>query len=116
MLFTTSPFVLFFAVVFAAYWLLPWPRARVWLLLVASLYFYASWNRWLALLVAGSTTIDYFIARALDNSPSTRIRKLLLTLNIAGNLGLLCYFKYANFFLDSLQTALSSIGASASLP
>ena len=41
-------------------------------------------------------------------------RKLLLTINIVGNLGLLCYFKYANFFLDSLRQSLAAAGLSAS--
>src|SRR5206468_11030528 len=40
-------------------------------------------------------------------------RRLLLTINIVGNLSLLCYFKYANFFLDSLQQALHRAGYSA---
>ena len=41
MLFCSQQFVLFFIAVFAVYWMLPWHRARVWLLLAASFYFYA---------------------------------------------------------------------------
>jgi len=51
MLFCTGEYVLFLTAVVALYWLTPWPRARVWILLVASYAFYASWNRWLACLV-----------------------------------------------------------------
>src|SRR5262249_7382020 len=73
-----------------------------------------SWNRTLALLICASTTVDYFLARGIEASARPRRRKLLLTLNIVGNLGLLCYFKYANFFLHSLQEALNACGAGAS--
>ncbi len=116
MLFCSQQFLIFFGLVFTAYWLLPWRRARVWLLLAASFYFYASWNKWLAVLVCGSTAVDYLIARGMEASGSPRVRKLLLAGSLVGNLGLLCYFKYANFFLQSLETALHAAGASASLP
>jgi alginate O-acetyltransferase complex protein AlgI len=116
MQFTTDKFVIFFAIVLAAYWAVPWKRARVMLLLVASFYFYASWNHWLALIVGVSTTVDYFLARGIDASRSTAVRRALLIVNIVANLGLLCYFKYVNFFLDSLREALTLAGAQSSLP
>jgi alginate O-acetyltransferase complex protein AlgI len=40
----------------------------------------------------------------------------MLTINVVGNLGLLCYFKYVNFFLDSVRAGLHQLGATASLP
>jgi alginate O-acetyltransferase complex protein AlgI len=116
MLFCSREFLVFFAAVFAVYWLLPWHRARVWLLLAASFAFYATWNLSLAWLVCGTATADYLIARALDACRPPRLRKLLLTLSIGTNLGVLGYFKYANFFLGSLEQLLHSLGASAALP
>jgi alginate O-acetyltransferase complex protein AlgI len=116
MLFCSQQFLVFFTVVFVVYWALPWHRARVWLLLAASFYFYASWNRWLAFIIGVSTALDYLIARGLDASASPRLRRLLLAVSLVANLGLLCYFKYANFFLRSLEEALQAAGASASLP
>jgi alginate O-acetyltransferase complex protein AlgI len=116
MLFCSEAFFLFFAIVFALYWAMPWQRARVWLLLIASFYFYASWNHWLALLICVSTVIDYFLARGIDTWQSPAGRRFLLVLNLVGNLGLLCYFKYANFFLHSVEEGLRAAGASASLP
>src|SRR5437868_6755353 len=108
MLFCSFQFLVFFTIVFSAYWVLPWQRVRVWLLLIASFVFYATWNQWLACLIVVSTTIDYFLARAIEDSTSKRLRRLLLTINIVGNLGLLCYFKYVNFFLESLEEGLRS--------
>jgi alginate O-acetyltransferase complex protein AlgI len=136
MLFCSQAYLAFFFVLFLVYWALPWQRARVWLLLAASFYFYASWNHWLALLIGVSTFLDYWLARGMDAghgpqlpksqrglyflqtlrlSPE-RYRKILLGISIIGNLGLLCYFKYANFFLQSVEAALHAAGASASLP
>jgi alginate O-acetyltransferase complex protein AlgI len=116
MLFCSTAFLLFFAIVFTIYWSMPWERARVWLLVGASLYFYASWNRWLALVILISTTFDYFLARGIEASRSPRLRRLLVVLSVTANLGLLCYFKYVNFFLASLEQALRSVGASTSFP
>jgi alginate O-acetyltransferase complex protein AlgI len=116
MLFCSQHFLLFFLAVFTVYWLLPWKRSRVYLLLIASFIFYATWNKWLAILIVLSTTGDYLIARGMDFSGRVRIRKLLLTTSIVFNLGILCYFKYANFFLHSLEEALKAGGASASFP
>jgi alginate O-acetyltransferase complex protein AlgI len=105
MLFCSAPFFLFFVTVFAVYWAMPWQRPRVYLLLAASIYFYAKWNKQLALLICVSTTIDFFLARSIEDSKSPRLRRLLLLVNIVANLGLLCYFKYANFFLESFYQA-----------
>jgi len=112
MQFCTGPFLLFFTAVFAVYWAMPWKRPRVYLLLAASIYFYAAFNRQLALLICVSTTIDYFLARGIEDSTSPRLRRLLLIVNIVANLSLLCYFKYVNFFLASLTQALEAAGAS----
>jgi alginate O-acetyltransferase complex protein AlgI len=114
MLFTTHQYLIFFVAVFAAYWAMPWPRARVYLLLAASFYFYATWNEWLALLVTGTATLDYFLARGIDASTDRRVRRAFAGLSIGVNLGVLCFFKYMNFFLDSLFEAFRAAGAEAS--
>jgi alginate O-acetyltransferase complex protein AlgI len=116
MLFCSPAFAAFFGIIFVTYWAMPWHRARVWLLLAASFYFYASWNRMLALLIVASTTIDYFLARWLEALESPRSRRLLLLVSLVQNLGVLVYFKYANFFLESLREALARAGVAASLP
>ena len=114
MLFCSEKFLIFFTLVFLAYWAMPWHRARVYLLLVASFYFYASWNSWLALIIGVSTTIDFFVARGMDATDNPRRRKALLSVTVVANLGLLCYFKYVNFFLQSLEQALHAAGSTAS--
>jgi alginate O-acetyltransferase complex protein AlgI len=115
-LFCSERFLIFFAVIFLSYWALPWHRARVWLLVGASFYFYASWNKWLAGIICVSTALDYFLARGMEAMVSARWRRVLLLISLAANLGLLVYFKYANFFLNSLEEALHAVGETASLP
>jgi alginate O-acetyltransferase complex protein AlgI len=113
MQFCSQKFFLFFLVLFGLYWMLPWRRLRVLLLLAASFYFYASWNKWLALLICVSTLLDYLLALAIERSTAPWLRKQLLCVSLFANLGLLCYFKYANFFLLSLNDALKVAGMSA---
>jgi alginate O-acetyltransferase complex protein AlgI len=137
MLFCSKTFLQFFLLVFAAYWLVPWRRIaiplpfrsssgrryrisgdelRVWLLLYASYYFYAFWDRRLALLICASTFVDYWLALGIDHFSAPRLRKLLLCINVTANLSLLCFFKYANFFLQSLEASLQAAGVRADIP
>jgi alginate O-acetyltransferase complex protein AlgI len=116
LLFCSLQFCLFFLIVFVAYWAVSWQRGRALLLLAASIYFYACWNRWLALLLCGSTCVDYLLAHGMERTADARLRKGLLMISLVGNLGLLCYFKYVNFFLGSLEEAARSCGWSVSMP
>ncbi len=83
----------------------------MWWLLGASFYFYASWSRMLALLIVASTLLDYCIGLGLDACQRAAWTPRLLVLSIVANLGLLCYFKYANFFLSSLDELLIAAGS-----
>jgi alginate O-acetyltransferase complex protein AlgI len=116
LLFPNWPYLLFFAVVLLVYWALPWHRGRVWWLLLASFVFYAALSRWLALIICVTSVLDYLIGLGLDAGTSPRLRRLLVSASLLVNLGLLCYLKYANFFLDSLETGLHAAGLNASLP
>ncbi|KIG13888.1 putative poly(beta-D-mannuronate) O-acetylase [Enhygromyxa salina] len=84
-------------------------RARLIILIAASLVFYAAWNVPLVSLIVISAVIDYTAGRLLgrddggDGEDRSRRRKLILAVSLAVNLGLLGYFKYANFFLENLH-------------
>jgi alginate O-acetyltransferase complex protein AlgI len=116
MLFCSLPFCLFCAIVLTLHWLLPWHRARVYLLLAASFYFYASWNQSLALVLCVSTLLDYVLARSMEAVAARRLRTLFLLVSLFGNLSLLAYFKYANFFLRSAEETASALGFPVTLP
>ncbi|MFG0318333.1 MAG: MBOAT family O-acyltransferase, partial [Planctomycetota bacterium JB042] len=84
------------------------------LLLVASYAFYAGWDwRFLSLIVA-STVVDFAVGARLGRTEGTRARRALLALSLAVNLGLLGFFKYFNFFVDSGAAFLSWLGLEAS--
>ncbi len=110
MLFCSISFMVFFTVLLCIYWSLPWQRDRVWLLVAASFYFYATWNKWLAVILCISTFVDYLLALGIEKSSTPRRRKLMLCVSLFANLGLLCYFKYTNFFLMSLDELLIAAG------
>lgn len=96
--FNSGAFLLFLPLTVAAYWLLP-HRLRWVLLLGASYYFYMYWNPWLVVLLLITTLTSYAAALAMERWP--RRRKPLLALTLVVCLGILAYFKYANFFLES---------------
>lgn len=108
--FCSVAYLLFFVFIFSAYWLIPSNKVRNYLLLVASFYFYATWNSWLAVLVVASSSLDFFLAIQLEKSSKSGSRKAYLIASVLANMGLLCYFKYANFFLESLKELLSKMG------
>jgi alginate O-acetyltransferase complex protein AlgI len=110
--FNTQAFLVFFAAVALVYWLTPrrWNTVRVWWLVVASFHFYAAWSYELAFLVLGTTVADYTFARLMDDDRLKRLRLLLLLTSVGMNLGVLCYFKYCDFFLGSINTALTKAG------
>src|SRR5260221_4386345 len=115
MLFDTPIFFVFLVVVTACYWCLKFPHQNKFLL-VASYFFYGWWDwRFLCLMIA-STVIDYFIAIKIADAEDRRLRQLLLTLSLVINFSILGFFKYFNFFADSLAGSLSTLGIHASLP
>jgi alginate O-acetyltransferase complex protein AlgI len=85
-------------------------------LLVASYLFYAAWSPPFVILLWVSTLADWFLARAMHRSRSQRRRRLYLVGSLAVNLGLLGYFKYAEFLLDNFSTALSGLGIDYTAP
>lgn len=81
-------------------------------LLVASYYFYGSWDwRFLSLIVF-SSAVDYTIGLQLEKTEQQFKRKLLLWTSITVNIGLLGFFKYYNFFADNIIDAFSLFGYS----
>ncbi len=112
MLFNSIEFLLFLPTVFFLYWFVFKNQLRVQnvLLLVASYIFYGWWDwRFLSLIIA-STFLDYFVALALQKSESPLKRKYLLGISLVGNLGMLGFFKYYNFFVTSWIESWSSVG------
>jgi D-alanyl-lipoteichoic acid acyltransferase DltB (MBOAT superfamily) len=114
--FTTLTFTLFFGIVFAFYWSVRRARFQNVVLLAASYIFYLSWDyRFCALLLA-SSLIDYGVGRWLEKFERPSVRRTLLGISLAWNIGVLCFFKYANFFLENLQALAHAIGWRVNAP
>jgi alginate O-acetyltransferase complex protein AlgI len=109
LIFSSAPFLAFFAFVVPVAWLLP-ARARKLFLLAASYYFYASWDwRFLGLIVL-STAIDFAAGLVMARWSDPRVRRSALVASLVTNLGILGVFKYAGFFLDSFAALAASAG------
>ena len=103
MSFVSVEFAVLFVVVTTLLFLVKNALFRKLILLSASCIFYAWWDwRFLALL-ATVTVLDFYTSRFLMKMGEPRRRKMLLWLSIVVNLGFLSFFKYFNFFIDSLD-------------
>ena len=101
MLFNSFEFLLFLTGVFI---LAPFLRGRRRhaLLLVASYLFYASWNPLFVLLLMFSTLLDYVCGGRVAAAATKRVKRAYVATSLIGNLGVLVYFKYGDFFLENI--------------
>ena len=113
MLFNSLEFGFFLPIVFLLYWFvfersLKWQNA---LILAASYFFYGWWDWRFLFLIIFSSTLDFYIGQKIYLAKE-QIKKYFLWVSLTFNLGLLCLFKYFNFFLDSFVDAFSLFGLS----
>jgi D-alanyl-lipoteichoic acid acyltransferase DltB (MBOAT superfamily) len=112
MIFNSLDFAIFLPIVFLLYWFVT--NKNLWmqnfLIVIASYIFYGWWDwRFLSLMLF-STVLDYACGVALGRNEDKRTRNLILGISLFCNLGLLMFFKYFNFFLDSFEGAFSLFG------
>lgn len=98
--FNSVEFLIFLPVVVSFYWVLPF-RFRWVLLLAASLFFYMSWNVWLIILIGVTTVTAYTAAICISHTKSKAVKKIWLAATLVICLGILIFFKYINFLLES---------------
>ncbi len=117
MLFNSYTFLFgFLPLALLGWWLLGPKNLRLGFLAFASWAFYAWWDwRFLPLMLT-TTTVDYVAARAIARSANERHRRTLLAVALTINLGLLAYFKYAGFFMSSLDGLGHALGLPVELP
>lgn len=109
MAFNSFEFAAFLALVLATYYCLRKSAQNIFLL-IASYVFYGFWDWRFTLLLAFTTTVDYFVAQKIagNSEPKTRLRWLWVS--IAANFSVLGFFKYFNFFADSAAQLLNGFG------
>jgi alginate O-acetyltransferase complex protein AlgI len=115
MLFNSLDFLIFFPAVVLAHFLLP-DRFRWVLLLVASYFFYMYWKPEYAILIFGSTVIDFYLSKKMYELPERRARLPYLLVSLGVNLGLLFFFKYFNFFNGEAAGLAAAMGVDYAVP
>ena len=117
MIFPTIQFAVFFVAVFTASWLLM-PRPALWkpYILAMSYVFYGYTDKRFVLLLFGSTVFNQVMAELLHRARAGRPRNVLTAVAVAGNLGALAWFKYYNFFLESVTSLFEKVGWHPPLP
>ncbi len=123
MLFNSLEFLIFFPIVLVIYFIIPNKIKYLWLL-AASYYFYMCWNAKYALLIlfstactyAGGLLIEFVKNRNWTDKKKTTVKKLGVAFVIVSNLAVLGYFKYANFFIDSLKSLFEMMSIELHIP
>ena len=113
MLFNSIDFAIFLPICFVIYWFLLNNNIKYQNLFIAfsSYIFYAWWDWRFLSLIFVSTVVDFYVAKKIYVAKD-KIKKKLLILSLFINIGLLCFFKYYNFFLDNFVSAFSFFGFS----
>ncbi|HTI52449.1 MAG TPA: MBOAT family protein [Planctomycetaceae bacterium] len=115
MLFNSTVFFIYLPIVLAVYYCLS-QRAQNWWLLGAGLLFYGWWDyRFLGLLAISALT-DYYCALKIDETSDEPARKRYIVISLVTNLGILGFFKYYNFFIDSMKECLAVAGLDVPVP
>ncbi len=114
MLFNSFDFLLFFIIVTLFYFALP-HKARWFLLLISSCYFYMAFVPIYILILGFTIVIDYFAGIFIENAKGKR-RKLFLIFSLVANIGVLSVFKYYNFINQNFSFLLHPFGLSSPFP
>ena len=110
MLFNSYTFLIFFAIVFALH-MMPFSwRVKKLNLLLGSYVFYAAWNPPFVALLWISSVVDWYLAKWMYVAASKAKKKLLLYASLGVNLGMLGFFKYANFFNENFTALMQGMG------
>ncbi len=108
MLFNSLGFAVFLPIVFLIYWALP-HKYRVGVLLIASYYFYMSWNVKYVVLILFTTVISYICALYLEKTDDDKRKKLYVLTAVVASLAVLFTFKYFNFTVTTIQRIADKI-------
>ncbi len=113
MTFLQIEFVWLFLIVFAVYWTVRHRSFQNVLLVAASATFYGWVHPWFLILLYSSATLDYTMGRCMARWPGRR--KLFLAMSLIGDLSILGYFKYCDFFLDNFVRIFTALGMETSV-
>ena len=116
MLFNSIDFVIFFIVVLSVIAIFKYRQFQHLFLLGASLFFFYYSSNYLIVLLIYSTVLDFYLGRAIWNTDSIKRKKTLLIISLAGNLGLLGFFKYADFAILQFNFLGEQLNLASEIP
>ena len=110
MLFNTPEFIIFFIFVLAVISCIKFRKFQHLFLIGSSYFFFYFSNNFLITLLIFSTLLDFYIGKAIFTAKDKKRKKVLLISSLAGNLGLLGFFKYADFGIAQINNVTESLG------
>ncbi len=116
MQFNTIDFAFFLPIVFLFYWFVVGKSVRLQniFLIIASYTFYGWWDWRFLFLILLSTVVDFCVGIGFKKYKRDAKRKLLLVISVFTNLGILVFFKYYNFFVESFSSVFTFLGSDIS--
>lgn len=108
MVFSSITFLIYFLPIFLLLYHLVPHKYKNALILIASIYFYSWGGPKFILVILGTTCLDYFLVKAMNNQKTQSSKTKFLIISLFLNLGLLFYFKYCNFFIDNINAAFGT--------
>ena len=116
MLFTEIDFIIFFVIVLAIISAIKHRKFQHVFLLTASYFFFYYSSNYLITLLIASTILDFYIGKAIWSSTNITKKKILLSVSLAGNLGLLGFFKYADFAVTQFNLFGNHFNLTSQIP
>lgn len=113
MVFSTSYFLTIFLPIFLIVYYVVGRKLKNWVILIASIIFYAWGAPQFVFILIGSTVLTFYLVRMMHSTPLLFRKRIFLVASIILNLGLLMYFKYANFFIENVNAFLNLLGVDA---
>lgn len=115
MLFDDFYYFLFLGVIFVTFHLLK-GKSKIYLLLLASLFFIGILSFYILLFAIIFSAVNYFLGIIIDNAIDRKKRKLIFRLSIGMDIGLLAVFKYLNFIIENINATISFLTDQISIP
>ena len=109
MLFNSFEFLIFLPIVFLLYWFVFKGRQAQNVFIIVASYVFYGWWAWRFLVLIFITTLLSYLSGILIERYRDKAKWICGT-NIAINIGILCYYKYVNFFADNLETLINQFG------
>lgn len=111
MVFSSTLFLLYFFPLFLLVYYLADTKYKNAVILFFSICFYMWGAPRFVIVILASVILDYYLSHSIYNAEGKK-KNILLIFSVCINIGVLLYFKYANFFVDNINTLLYNFGAS----